>query len=331
MMKHSAWKSKWILMLVVVLVGSLLSACGSDDQEMTVLMDWYPNAVHSFLYTAEEKQYFKDEGLTVKLKAPADPNDPLKLVAAGKVDLGISYQNQVVTARSQGLSVISVGAIVRKPLTQLMVAESSGIKRPKDLEGKKVGYSSLELYRTFVEKMVENDGGDPQKVKFIDIGYNLINAMVNQQVDGIMGGFINHEEPILKKKNVPLRIIKGVNYGIPDYYELVLIANEDQYKRNPEKVEKFVKAMRKGYQDMIDDPQKSLDLLLSKQMKEYPLEADIEKASLDILLPLMDAATEPFAMQSLESWQNVADWMYKNKAISKEIKAEEAFVNINTD
>jgi dTDP-D-glucose 4,6-dehydratase len=95
-----------------------------------------------------------------------------------------------------------------------------------------------------------------------------------------------------------------------------------------EKVEKFVKAMRKGYQDMIDDPQKSLDLLLSKQMKEYPLEADIEKASLDILLPLMDAKPEMFATQSLASWQQVSDWMLKNKAIEKAVDPKEAFVNV---
>lgn len=330
-------KVKWpVIAIACLMVLIALTGCSSKNEtktktEMTVLMDWYPNAVHSFLFSAEENGHFAAEGLKVNLRAPADPNDPLKLVAADKMELGISYQNQVVTARSQGLPVISLGAIVRQPLTQLMVADNSEIRRPRDLEGKRIGYSSLELYRTFVKEMVERDGGDPNKVKFIDIGYNLINSMINKNVDGIMGGFINHEEPILKQKGMKIRIIKGVDYGIPDYYELVLIANEDAYKKNPAKYESFVRAMRNGYQDMVNDPQTSLNLVLAKQNKKYPLKADIEKASLDILLPLMDAKQEPFATQSLDSWKQVSDWMYSNKAIQKPVDPAKAFINIQSN
>jgi putative hydroxymethylpyrimidine transport system substrate-binding protein len=249
-------------------------------------------------------------------------------VAAGKVDLAISYQNQVVTARAEGLPVVSVAAIVRKPLTQLMVNEKSGIARPKDLEGKKIGYSSIELYRTFVEAMVRHDGGDPAKVQFIDIGWDLIPAMLTGKVDGIMGGFINHEMPLLAKEGLNVKIIEGAQYGIHDYYELVLVANEKSLQNNRETVEKFVHAMRKGYGDMVVDPQTSLDLLLSKQMKEFPLKADIEKQSLDILLPLMNAGEQPYGTQSLTSWQQAVDWMAANGAIDEPIDPEAAFTNI---
>jgi putative hydroxymethylpyrimidine transport system substrate-binding protein len=322
---------KWGMTIIAsVLVLSMLVAC-SDQQkkDVKVILDWYPNAVHSFFYQALENGYFTEEGLDVSFEPPAETNDPLKLVAAGKVPFAVSYQNQIVTARSEKLPVVSVAAIVRKPLTQLMVSEASGITRPKDLEGRKIGYSSIELYRTFVETMVKNDGGDPKKVEFIDIGWDLIPAMINKRVDGIMGGFINHEKPILADKGMNIRIIEGVKYGLVDYYELVLVTNEKMLEEDRETVEGFVRAMRKGYADMVTNPQKSLDLLLTKQRKEFPLKADIEKQSLDMLLPLMDAGKQPYGYQSEQSWKEAAKWMYDNGAIEKPIEANEAFINID--
>ena len=328
---------KWIIPIALLLIPVLVVVLGTGDGEdeakkqnkqLTVILDWYPNAVHSFLYDALDKGYFSDAGLDVEFKPPADTNDPLKLVAAGKVKFAISYQNQVVTARSEDLPVVSVAAIVRQPLTQLMTADNSGIQRPRDLEGRKVGYSSIELYRTFVEAMVREDGGDPKKVKFIDIGWDLIPAMLNKKVDAIMGGFVNHEKPIFASKGMNINVIEGKDYGLPDYYELVLIANEDTVNNDRATVDAFVKAMRKGFADMKQNPQKSLDLLLTKQMEQFPLKADIEKQSLEILLPKMDAGDLPYGWQTLQSWQTAADWMFANGAIKKTIDAQKAFVNV---
>ena len=327
---------KWLIVIAVavvailVVVVSMVSFEGNEEKgkKMTVILDWYPNAVHSFLYDALDKGYFTDAGLDVEFKPPADTNDPLKLVATGKVKFAISYQNQVVTARSENLPIVSVAAVVREPLTQLMTAENSGIKRPRDLEGRKVGYSSIELYRTFVEAMVREDGGDPAKVQFIDIGWDLIPAMLNKKVDAIMGGFINHEKPIFASKGMNIRVIEGKQYGVPDYYELVLIANEDTVANDRQTVDAFVGVMRKGFAEMKKDPQKSLNLLLSKQMEQFPLKADIEKESLDILLPRMDAGDNAYGSQTLESWQSAADWMFANGAIQQKVDAKKAFINI---
>lgn len=101
------------------------------------MLDWYPNAVHSFLYAAEAEGYFAEEGLEVEIQMPADTNDALKLVAAGKVDLALSYQPQVLMARGEQIPVKSIAALVRHPLNHLMVAADSGITRPESCPASK--------------------------------------------------------------------------------------------------------------------------------------------------------------------------------------------------
>ena len=144
-----------------------------------------------------------------------------------------------------------------------------------------------------------------------------------------MGGFVNHEKPIFASKGMNINVIEGKNYGLPDYYELVLIANEDTVQNDRATVDAFVKAMRKGFADMKQNPQKSLDLLLTKQMEQFPLKADIEKQSLEILLPKMDAGDQPYGWQTLQSWQKAADWMFANGAIKKPIDAQKAYMNVD--
>jgi putative hydroxymethylpyrimidine transport system substrate-binding protein len=164
-----------ILLVVVVMLGLVLSACSTKPinkeeksapkelKEINVLLDWYPNAVHTFLYAAEEQGYFKEAGLKVNLITPAGTDDGIKLVAAGKADLAISYPKQVILAIGENIPVKSVGAIVRSPLNQLMVRKDSGVKSLKDLEGKKIGYASFDIDKETVKTMVVRPGQILQK------------------------------------------------------------------------------------------------------------------------------------------------------------------------
>ena len=194
---------KWMNIAIVLFLIVFLTGCNGNNQASTengkkldnisIMLDWYPNAVHSAIYVAKEKGYFKDEGLNVKIEMPADTNDPLKLAATGKVDLAISYQNQAILSKSEGIPIVSIASLVRHPLDRLMMKKSSGIDSPKDLEGKNVGYSSSELSEATLKSMVEADGGDFSKVKMTDVGWDLISSVATNHVDAIIGGYINHE------------------------------------------------------------------------------------------------------------------------------------------
>ncbi|MDQ0063296.1 putative hydroxymethylpyrimidine transport system substrate-binding protein [Paenibacillus harenae] len=313
----------------MVLIG--VTGCGSNKQtgsgetELTVLLDWYPNAVHTFLYAAEEQGFFEEAGLKVNLQTPAGTNDALKLVATGKADLALSYQMQVAISRSEGIPIVSVGAIVRHPLNQLMVLDSGEIQSPKDLVGKKIGYPSIPLDEAIVDTMVKSDGGDPAKLNYVDVGWDLIPAMTTKKVDAIIGGYINHEKLLLEKEGEKLIAFDPSRYGVPDYYELVLTASEDGLKSNSDAIKKFMEAAAKGQEYTASHPDEALQILLDKQDEQFPLDAEIERKSLDILLPLMDAGMEPFGSQSEKSWSSIIAWLKEQGQIKQDVNAEQAF------
>ncbi len=337
------WKKYALSTAAIALMLALLAACGTansdnsaaedeasadKETELTVLLDWYPNAVHSFLYAAEQQGYFKEAGLKVKLQTPADTNDALKLVATGKADLALSYQMQVAISRAEDIPIVSVAAIVRHPLNRLFTLDEAGVQSPKDLVGKKIGYPSIPLDQIIVDTMVAADGGDPSKLSYVDIGWDLIPSMTTGKVDAIIGGYVNHEKPLLEKEGIQLAAFDPSDYGVPDYYELVLTASEDGVASKGAAIKTFIEAAAKGQQYTAQNPQQSLQNLLDSQDVNFKLDAEIEKQSLDILLPLMDAGSAAFGSQTEESWNEVIDFLSKNGQLTKEIKAEDAFRNL---
>ncbi|MED1204345.1 ABC transporter substrate-binding protein [Heyndrickxia acidicola] len=309
-------------------VNNAESGAGSHKmQKVTLMLDWYPNAVHSFLYTAQEKGYFKQQGLDVNIEMPADTNDPLKLVAANQVDMALSYQPEVVIARSQNIPVQSFGAIVRHPLNYLMVPENSTIQSPKDLEGKTVGYPSIPLDEAIIHSMVQFAGGNPDKVKMIDVGFNLIPTMATKKADALIGGYINHEKLLLDKEGHPMRTFNPAKYGVPDYYELVLVASEKSLKEKPDVYKKFMAAIREGQAYVQKHPKEGLSILLKHEDQSSPLDKEVETKSLQILLPLMDAKNKPFGYQDASSWNKVEKWLYNEKVIQTHVNAKSAYKN----
>ncbi|MFZ7944476.1 ABC transporter substrate-binding protein [Neobacillus sp. 19] len=326
--------------IVISLLLLILSACGkgeadqtaagadADDlQKVSLMLDWYPNAVHSFLFAAKEKGFFKEQGLDVDIQMPADTNDPLRLVAADKVDMAISYQPEVLVARGEDIPVQSIAALVRHPLNQLMIAKDSPIQSPKDLAGKTVGYPTIPLDEAIIHTMVKTDGGDAEKVKMVDVGWDLIPAMATKKTDAIMGGFINHEKLLLEKEGHPIRTLNPADYGVPDYYELVLVASEKSLKANKDVYQKFLTAVTKGQQFVSEHPEEGLAILMEHEDQTSPLEKDTETKSLEILLPLMDANDKPFGYQDPGTWEKVAQWLRTTKMINEKVKPADAFIN----
>ncbi|MDN3015372.1 ABC transporter substrate-binding protein [Paenibacillus sp. BSR1-1] len=329
-------KKSFLIMLSLLLL--LLSACGKSEsakssgkdaglQKVSLMLDWYPNAVHSFLYAAQEKGYFKEQGLDVDIQMPADTNDPLKLVAADKIDMALSYQPQVLVARGEEIPVKSFAAIVRHPLNQLMVPADSSVQSPKDLAGKTIGYPSIPLDEAIVSTMVKADGGEASKIKMVDVGWDLIPAMATKKTDALIGGYINHEKLLLDKEGHPMRTLNPADYGVPDYYELVLVGSEKGLKAKPEVFKKFMAAITKGQKYVSEHPEEGLSVLMKHEDKSSPLEKDVETKSLEILLPLMDAKDKTFGYQDPETWNNVAQWLKANKVIKDSVNPKDSFIN----
>lgn len=326
-----------IFLLFIMLVSLVFSGCSSASnnkedksatkelKEVNVLLDWYPNAVHSFLYAAEEQGYFKEAGLKVNLITPAGTDDGIKLVAAGKADLAISYPKQIILARGENIPIKSVGAIVRSSLNQLMVRKDSGVKTLKDLEGKKVGYASFDIDKETVKAMVAQAGGDPSKVEFVDVGYDLMPGIETKQVDAIIGGYINHEKILLEKKGIELETFAPADFGVPNNYELAFVASDDAIKNNNDTIQAFLGAAKKGFEYTQKNPDKALDLILKAQNESFPLDEETEKKSLEILLPLMENESGKFLSQDKENWNNNIKWLKDKNLLQADVDSKDVF------
>ena len=327
-----------MLLVIAMMFSLVLSGCSNNTnnkekekpatkelKEVNVLLDWYPNAVHSFLYAAEEQGYFKEAGLKVNLITPSGTEDGIKLVAANKADLAISYPKQIILARSEDIPVKSVGAIVRSSLNQLMVRKDCGVKTLKDLEGKKIGYPSFDIDKKTVETMVSEAGGDPSKIEFVDVGYELMSAIQTKRVDGIIGGYINHEKILLEKEGIELDTFNPADFGVPNNYELAFIASDDAIKNNNETIQAFLDAAKKGFEYTQNNPDKALDLVLKAQNENFPLDPETEKKSLKILMPLMENESGKFLSQDEENWSKNIKWLEDKKLLKEKVDSKDLF------
>ena len=289
----------------------------TDDtalEDFNIVLDWYPNAIHSFLYVAQEKGYFADEGLNLGINFPANTNDGISMPAAGKADIGIYYlQDAIQTAVEENVPIVSVGAVTQSSLNVVISLAKSGIKGAEDLAGKKIGYSGTALSEAQIASMLKNVGLSADDCQFVDVGCDLLTATTTGQVDATTGNMVNHEVPQLEEEGFDINYFYPTDYGVPQSYELVFLAGKNAVDKNPEKIEKFLRACRKGFDFMKENPEEALQILLDHQNEEnFPLSKTVETKSMEILLPVMETEDAKFLSQDVSVWQNNADWMYEN-------------------
>ena len=294
-------------------------------QDFDIVLDWYPNAVHSFIYVAMEKGYYEEEGLKVNVQFPSNTNDAISLTAAGQADAGLYYQtNTVSTAANQNIPIKVIGTVVQHPLNIVMSMGESGINGAKDLKGKTVGYPGTPDNEVFIKAMMEHNGLKYEDVTMQDVGFDLNTAVITGNVDAIIGGDIKHEYPTLLQEGYDVTYFDITDEGIPDYEELVLVTGEKQIEEESDKLEAFIRASKKGFEDMKKDPQAALDTLLKYQDEgNYPLDPEIEKASMEILLPLMESDEQEFLTVNEQSWTDTIDWLNEQGLLENEISASD--------
>ncbi|PIC83160.1 ABC transporter substrate-binding protein [Sporosarcina sp. P1] len=304
----------------------------NEKKKVSIMLDWYPNAVHSYIYVAQEKGFFNEENVEVDIQFPANPTDPMNLTAAGKVTLGLYYQPDVILAQAnENIPVKAIASIVREPLNYTVMLEESSIQSPKDLEGKTVGYPGIPLNESLIKTMVTNDGGDYDKVNMIDVGFELESSLVSKRVDAVTGTFINHEVPVMDSKGFKTRYFNPVDYGVPNYSEIVLLTSDDTWNKEQDAIQAFWRAAQKGYEFMVEQPEEALDLLLNNQdQANFPLDKAIETESLQVLLPKMDTDGKAFGTLDETSWEEVRDWLHEMEMIKTKPEVDEMILDINT-
>ena len=317
----------------------LLCGCGAKKndngssknlKELDVVLDWYPNALHSFLYVAIEKGYYADEGLKVNIRFPSNANDAISLVAAGQADIGLYYQQDVIQARAeQNVPVKSIGAVVQGPLNIVLSLKDKNITSAKDLVGKTIGYAGTELSEALIRSIMQYVGADYSDVTMVDVGFDLMSSMTTGNVDATIGCLVNHEVPQMEEEGFEVNWFALDSYGVPTYYEGVFLANDDAIANDSETLSAFLRASAKGFADMKADPEEALRILLANQNEEnFPLSETVERKSMGVLLPMMETDSAAFLSQSDACWQENIDWMLQQGLIAKAPALDDVRVNL---
>ncbi|HEU4324342.1 MAG TPA: ABC transporter substrate-binding protein [Roseiflexaceae bacterium] len=298
---------------------------GKVVSNVTVGLDWTPNTNHTGLYVARDNGYYRETALEVEIVQAQEGGTVEQLVAAGRLDFGISYQEGVTQARVEGLPIVSVAAVIQHNTSGFASRADLGIKTPKDFEGKKYGAYGSPVERAVIQGLMECAGADVEKVQFVDIGStDFFVATERGDVDfaWIFQGWTGMEAA---SRGVALNTVMMNELNcVPDYYTPVLITSEKLIAERPNLVRDFVQATARGYQFAIAGPDEAADLLLAAAPE---LDADLVRRSQRYLAAQYQADAPRWGEQKLEIWRGYAQWMADRQLITSMIEPEKAFTN----
>jgi putative hydroxymethylpyrimidine transport system substrate-binding protein len=290
------------------------------QEKHRLILDWFPNADHVPLYVARDAGFFAKAGLDIELIAPADPNDPLKLVAAGQADFAINYQPNVIIARAEGLPVRGVGVLVEHPLSSLAFLKRSGIRAPADLKGKRIGYSVEGIELALLRALGGTVGLKPGDYSVVNVNFNLTSSLLSGQVDAVMGAFWNYELAELELEGVPGSYFALEQHGIPDYYELIVISNDRFDTAHPDTARRLITALQQAIDFCRTQPEQALALYFKANPE---VRKDLDERAFRATLPVFAKSQT----QSRETWTRFAEFALKSGMIAKPVPVETLYRN----
>ena len=305
---------------------TLPSFVRAQQSEVSLALDWYPNANHAGIYTAVANGSFEAAGISPDIFVPADATTVLQTVGAGRDTFGITYQNDVLVARQNGVPVQSIAAITQHPLNALMVLEESDIASPADLAGRTVAMVGVPSDDAYLSTILKSVGLTLDDVETINVGYDLLPALFSANADAVIGVYWTHETILAEHEGHPVRYFRIEEFGVPDYYELVIVAGEETIAGQPELVSGFLSALRQGYAAAAADLDTALDLLVAESPDLVP---DVEREGLDLLQPVWtDDGAVLWGTQTADRWDAYTAWAQENDLLDASVVAADAWVDL---
>jgi putative hydroxymethylpyrimidine transport system substrate-binding protein len=303
-----------------------LSASQTPAQSLNLMLDWFPNADHVGLYDALTNGDFRRAGLDVHVQVPSDPATPLQLLAAKKVDVAVSYEPELMLARDRGEPLVAIGAIVQRPLTSIVSLGAKHITSPAQLRGKRVGDAGIPYQHAYLTTILQHAGVSQGSVKEINVGANLVPAMLSGRVDATIGAYWNYEAIQLRQQGRRANVIHVENAGVPSYDELVLVARESTVANRANVLRRFVQALGRGYAAVRSDPQAAVSALVAANPS---LQTKLQLASVKATLPwyFPTEANRPWGWQNPKQWTAYGEWMLDHHLISNPAAVANASTN----
>lgn len=331
--KGEKMMKKWLGLLLIIM---MLTACGNGDnassgtndssgklKKVTVVLDWTPNTNHTGLYVARDKGYFKEQGLDVEIIMPGEAGAN-QLVASGKAEFGVGYQESLTEARVQDVPIVSIAAVIQHNTSGFASPAEKEITSPKDYEGKAYGGWGAPVEKAVISSLMKQQGADVEKVDMVNMGDTDFFTAVKRDVDfaWIYYAWTGIEAELRGEK---LNMQYLTNYSDKlDYYTPVLITNEKLIAEDPDTVRAFVTATSQGYEYTMDHPEEAAGVLI-KAVPE--LDPELVKASQKWLSPKYQDDASQWGIQDKKVWENYAQWMYDNGLLEGKLDVEKAFTN----
>lgn len=315
------------------LAGALLAGCGEKEERngggptpFAVALDFYVNPDHAGLLTALERGYFAEAGLEVSTRVPSDPSAPIRQVAAGNVDLAISYEPEVVLARDQGLPVRAVAALVPRPLTSLISLPEAGIRDLTALRGKTIATAGIPYQADFLDTILAPVGLGLEDVRQVDVGLGLLPALLSGRADAMLGGFLNIEGVDLAERGLDPRVVPVDRLGVPTYDELVLVASTEAIEDDPEALRLFIAALERGTREAARDPAGAAEVVLEAG---DGLDPKLTRAEVERTLPLLlpERPQDPYGYMDPRQWERFAGFFADRGLTEQRLGAEDLLTN----
>jgi putative hydroxymethylpyrimidine transport system substrate-binding protein len=310
-----------------------LAACGEKSEDVKgekqpfgLTLDFYPNPDHAGIYTAQKLGYFGEAGLDVNIQTPADAAAPIKLLAAGKTDLAISYEPEVLLAQEQGLGVVAVGALVDRPLTSMIWLKKSKIGGIAGLRGKTIATAGIPYQDAYLKTILARAKMTPSDVKSVNVGFGLLPALVGGRAQAMLGGFLNVEGVDLRLRGKQPVVTPVDKLGVPTYDELVLVARRQEIEEDPEAIRLFIAALARGTAAAVKQPGAALKALLEANPD---LEPKLTRAEVAATLPLLEhpGSARPYGFMDPARWKAFIAWMHENVLISGQPSTSSVLTN----
>ncbi len=228
--------------------------------KLTVMLDWFVNADHAPLVIAKDGGYFARYGLDVDLVAPADPSAPPRLVAAGRADIAITYQRDLMLNVQEGLPIVRFGTLIATPLNCLIVLKDGPVKTLADLKGKKIGYSVGAAQDPYLRAILASVGLTTADVTLVNVNFNLVTALMSGQVDAAIDGYRNVELIQLALQGKPGVAYYPEELGVPPYDELIYVTS--QKLRDDPRLPRFLRAVEDATVFLTNHPDEALAMFL---------------------------------------------------------------------
>ena len=279
-------------------------------QTFTLILDWFPNVDHLPIYVARHQGYFSQEGMEIKIISPSETADALKLAAAGQVDIAISYEPQTIIAAARGLEIMAFGRLIEHPLTTLLFMKDSGIKVPKDLEGKKIGYTVPGLMDILLEAFAKVN--HIEQYTPVNVGFAIVQSLTAGKVDAVMGPFKTYETVTMDHRGYEVAYFELEKWGIPDYDELIFVTSLKNMKKNQAALMTFKKIVDRAIAYVRANPQKALQYYF-EEVPEADRRTETDAFKLTLPYYAHDQKID------VDRWQQFADFAFKHRLIERAV------------